>query len=72
MASEHVKAGTEQLRNKSATLYSLPADGTIIYATLYSLAGGQWLSNSYTYISGPAGLGPEGKNQGKVGPKQKQ
>ena len=37
----------------TTTVYSLPADGSTIYATLYSLVGGQWLSNPYTYISGP-------------------
>jgi sugar lactone lactonase YvrE len=37
----------------TTTVYSLPADGSTIYATLYSLVGGQWLSNAYTYVSGP-------------------
>ena len=37
----------------TTTVYSLPADGSIIYATLYSYVGGQWLSNQYTYTSGP-------------------
>ena len=37
----------------STTVYSLPADGSTIYVTLYSLVGGNWLSNAYTYISGP-------------------
>jgi len=37
----------------TTTVYSLPADGSTIYATLYSLVGGQWLSNPYTYVSGP-------------------
>ncbi len=35
------------------TIYNLPADGSEIYVTLYSYVGGQWLSNSYTYVSGP-------------------
>jgi hypothetical protein len=35
------------------TVYSLPANGSTVYATLYSYVGGQWLSNSYTYVSGP-------------------
>ena len=34
-------------------VYSLPADGSTIYVTLYSFVGGQWLSNAYTYVSGP-------------------
>ena len=37
----------------TTTVYSLPADGSTIYVTLYSYVGGQWLSNSYTYTSGP-------------------
>ncbi len=37
----------------TTTVSSLPADGSTIYATLYSLVGGQWLSNAYTYVSGP-------------------
>ena len=37
----------------TTTVYSLPADGSTIYATLYSFVGGQWLSNAYTYVSGP-------------------
>ena len=37
----------------TTTVYSLPADGSEIYVTLYSLVGGQWLNNQYTYTSGP-------------------
>jgi hypothetical protein len=37
----------------TTTVYSLPADGSQIYVTLYSLVGGQWYYNSYTYISAP-------------------
>ncbi len=37
----------------NASVSSLPADGSTIYVTLYSLIGGQWLNNSYTYTSGP-------------------
>jgi hypothetical protein len=37
----------------STTVYSLPANGNTIYATLYSYVGGQWYYNSYTYVSGP-------------------
>ena len=35
------------------TIYNLPANGSTIYVTLYSYVGGQWLSNAYTYVSGP-------------------
>ena len=37
----------------TTTVSSLPADGSTIYVTLYSYVGGQWLSNAYTYTSGP-------------------
>ena len=37
----------------TTTVYSLPANGSTIYVTLYSYVGGQWLSNAYTYVSGP-------------------
>ena len=37
----------------NTTVSSLPADGSTIYVTLYSLVGGQWLNNQYTYTSGP-------------------
>ncbi len=35
------------------TVYNLPADGSTIWVTLYSYVGQQWLSNGYTYVSGP-------------------
>ena len=38
---------------QTTTVYSLPANSTTIYVTLYSYVGGQWLSNTYTYTSGP-------------------
>ncbi len=37
----------------SLTVNSLPANGSTIYATLYSLVGGQWLNTSASYTSGP-------------------
>jgi hypothetical protein len=37
----------------TTTVYSLPANNTTIYVTLYSYVGGQWLNNQYTYTSGP-------------------
>jgi hypothetical protein len=30
----------------------LPANGSTVYVTLYSYVGGQWLFNSYSYVSG--------------------
>ena len=35
----------------TTTAPNLPADGTTIYVTLYSLVGGQWVSNAYTYMA---------------------
>jgi Pro-kumamolisin, activation domain len=35
------------------TIYNAPANGSTIYVTLYTNVGGQWLSNGYTYVSGP-------------------
>jgi hypothetical protein len=37
----------------TTTVYSLPANGTTIYVSLYSYVGGQWLNNPVTYTSGP-------------------
>ena len=37
----------------TTTLYTLPSDGSTIYVTLYSLVGGQWFNNAYTYVSDP-------------------
>ena len=36
----------------TTTVFSLPADGSTIYVTLWSLVNGQWLNNAYTYTSG--------------------
>ena len=37
----------------TTTVYTLPADGSQIYVTLWSLVGGQWYYNEYNYTSGP-------------------
>jgi hypothetical protein len=37
----------------TTTVYSLPANGSQIYVTLWSLVGGQWYNNEYNYTSGP-------------------
>jgi hypothetical protein len=37
----------------TTTANGLPTNGSTVYVTLYSLVGGQWLSNAYTYVSGP-------------------
>jgi hypothetical protein len=38
---------------QTTTVYTLPANGTTIYVSLYSYVGGQWLNNPVTYTSGP-------------------
>ena len=37
----------------TTTVYTLPANGTKIYVSLYSLVGGQWVNNPFTYTSDP-------------------
>ncbi len=37
----------------STTVYTLPANGTTIYVSLYSYVGGQWVNNPFTYLSNP-------------------
>jgi hypothetical protein len=43
----------------TTTVSGLPTDGSMIYATLYSLVGNNWVSNAYTYtaLSGASGKG---------------
>jgi hypothetical protein len=38
---------------QSAAVTDLPANGNPIYVTLYTLVNNSWISNSYTYTSGP-------------------
>jgi hypothetical protein len=40
----------------TTTAPNLPADGSTLYATLYSLVGGQWVSNAYTYKAAPGAV----------------
>ena len=41
----------------TTTVTGLPTDGSTVYATLYSLVGGNWLANAYTYTAFTAGSG---------------
>jgi len=34
-------------------VYTLPANSTEIFVSLYSYVGGQWVNNPVTYTSGP-------------------
>jgi len=38
---------------QTETVHNLPANNTLIYVTLYSFVGGQWLNTASTYTSGP-------------------
>ncbi len=37
----------------TTTVYTLPANNSTIYVSLYSYVGGQWVNNPVTYTSGP-------------------
>jgi hypothetical protein len=37
----------------SAKVSGLPTNGSTVYVTMYTLIGGQWFNNQYTYTSGP-------------------
>jgi hypothetical protein len=40
----------------TTTAPNLPANGSTLYATLYSYVGGQWVKNSYTYTAAPGAV----------------
>ena len=50
----------------TTTVYSLPANGSTVYVTLYSLVGGQWLKNAYTYVSDPLQLPSQAQVLGAI------
>jgi len=41
----------------TVTVNNLPTDGSTVYVTLYSLIGGQWIANAYTYTAFTQGSG---------------
>ena len=41
----------------TTTVYGLPTNGSQVYVTLWSLIGGQWLNNQYTYTAYTTGAG---------------
>ncbi|MGA3193455.1 MAG: protease pro-enzyme activation domain-containing protein [Terriglobales bacterium] len=48
--SQYFQSGN--LGNVTSTIVSgLPTDGSMIYATLYSLVGANWVANAYTYTA---------------------
>ena len=50
----------------TTTVYSLPANGTTVYVTLYSLVAGQWLNNAYAYVSDPLQLPSQAQVLGAI------
>ena len=50
--NQYYSSGSLSSATLSASVNGLPTDGSTIYATLYSMVNGQWLSNAYTYTAG--------------------
>jgi len=48
---------SSELSGLTATVNALPTNGSTIYATLYSLIGGAWVPNAYTYTAVSAAAG---------------
>ncbi len=51
--NQYYQSGSLSTNTRAATVSGLPTNGSTIYVTMYSLIGGQWLENAYTYTSGP-------------------
>ena len=51
--NDYLQSGPLGSGTLSTVVSTLPANGSQIYVTLWSLIGGQWLNNSYTYTSAP-------------------
>jgi hypothetical protein len=47
------QSGSLSTSPQQVTVYGLPANGSTIYLTMYSLVGGQWYHTAATYTSGP-------------------
>jgi hypothetical protein len=50
-ASDVYQSGSLPATTQSVTVPGIPVNGSTIYVTLYSLMGGQWISNAYTYTA---------------------
>ena len=48
---QYYSSGSLPTTTLSATVSSLPTDGSAIYVTLYSFIAGQWVNNEYTFIA---------------------
>jgi len=48
---EYYQSQSLSTSTRSATVSGLPTNGSTVYATMYSLIGGQWVSNSYAYAA---------------------
>ncbi len=51
--NQYYQSGSLPTTTFSVKVSGLPANGSTIYVTMYSLIGGQWYSNQYTYVSNP-------------------
>ena len=49
--NKHYSSGSLSTTTFSATVNTLPTDGSTVYVTLYSLINGSWVSNPYTYTA---------------------
>jgi hypothetical protein len=50
-ANTYYQSGSLPASTLSATVNSLPTDGSTIYVTMYSQVNGQWVGNAYTYTA---------------------
>jgi len=49
--NDYYQSGSLPNTTHSATVSGLPTNGSAVYATMWSLIGGQWVYNSYTYTA---------------------
>ncbi len=49
--NQYYSSGNLPTTTHSATVTTLPTDGSTVYVTLSSLIGGQWVAKSYTYTA---------------------
>ena len=49
--NQYYQSGSLPTTTLAASVSGLPTDGSTVYVTLYSLIGGQWMHNAYTYTA---------------------
>jgi hypothetical protein len=54
-ANNYYQSGSLSTSTLSQTVNTLPTDGSTVYATLYTLISGNWVSTSYTYTAAGGG-----------------